>query len=213
MATMLCFICTDLCIAPAALKSALGAAVARSFNCISVDGDMSTNDTVIALANGAAGTPIIQSPDDPGYEAFAQALGFVTQDLAKKIARDGEGSSKFVTVNVAGAESYEQAHAVGRAVTRYNLVKTCIWGEDFNWGRVAAAIGASGEAVDPGTVEIAIGGLRAFAAGEPVEYDQDQAATIMKGREIEISIDLGMGAQSATCWSCDLTPTFVELNA
>jgi glutamate N-acetyltransferase/amino-acid N-acetyltransferase len=213
MATMLCFICTDLAISPAALRSALGCAVERSFNCISVDGDMSTNDTVIALANGASDAPMIATPDDAGYAAFAEALGFVTQDLAKKIARDGEGSSKFVTVDVTGAATYEQAHAVARAVTKYNLVKTCIWGEDFNWGRVAAAIGASGVDVDPATVQIAIGGLTAFAAGEPVEYDLDQAGTIMKSDEIEITIDLGAGQHSATNWSCDLTPTFVELNA
>lgn len=213
MATMLCFICTDLAIAPRALKMALGDAVARSFNCISVDGDMSTNDTVIALANGASETPPIEGPDDPGYATFAEALGFVTQDLAKKIARDGEGSSKFVTVRVGGAQTYEQAYTVARAVTRYNLVKTCIWGQDFNWGRIAAAMGASGVDFDPMTVQIAIGGITAFASGEPVSYDLDEAAAVMRAGEIEIGIDLGMGEQAATCWTCDLTPEFVELNA
>ena len=152
--------------------------------------------------------------DDATMEVAEMVLvGTIGQDLAKKIARDGEGSSKFVTVDVTGAATYEQAHAVARAVTKYNLVKTCIWGEDFNWGRVAAAIGASGADVDPATVQIAIGGLTAFAAGEPVEYDLYQAGTIMKSDEIEITIDLGAGQQSAIHWSCDLTPTFVELNA
>ncbi|MGI5817054.1 MAG: bifunctional glutamate N-acetyltransferase/amino-acid acetyltransferase ArgJ [Armatimonadota bacterium] len=213
MATMLCFICTDLAIAPPVLNAALGEAVARSFNCISVDGDMSTNDTVIALANGAAGTALIESVEDPGYEAFAEALGFVTKDLARKIARDGEGSTKFVTVNVAGGASYEQAYTVGRAVTRYTLVKTCIWGEDFNWGRIAGAIGAAGVDLDPVTVEIAIGGITAFAAGEPTDYDAEQAAAVMRGDELVIDISLGMGAENATCWTCDMTPEFVELNA
>lgn len=213
MATMLCFIATDLAIAPPLLKAALGEAVARSFNCISVDGDMSTNDTVIVLANGAAGNAVVESAESGGYAAFREALGFVTRELAKKIARDGEGSTKFVTVNVAGAASYEQAYTVGRAVTRYNLVKTCIWGEDFNWGRIAGAIGASGVDLDPATVQIAIGGITAFAGGEPTDYDADEAAAVMTGDEIEIDIALGMGAESATCWTCDLTPQFVELNA
>ncbi len=213
MATMLSFICTDLAVAPKVLQMALRDAVARSFNCISVDGDMSTNDTVIALANGAAGNQVVKSAEDDGYEQFAEALGFVTEDLAKKIARDGEGSTKFVTVDVTGGETYDQAYAVARTVTRYTLVKTWVWGGDFNWGRIAGAIGASGEEIDPMTVEIAIGGLTAFAAGEPVDYDEEVASVIMEDDEVQISIDLGMGAESATCWTCDLTPEFVELNA
>jgi glutamate N-acetyltransferase/amino-acid N-acetyltransferase len=213
MATMLCFIATDLAIAPPLLKSALNAAVSRSFNCISVDGDMSTNDTVVVLANGAAGNPVIEGADAAGYDVFADALNFVTQDLAKKIAADGEGSTKFVTVNVDGAASYEQAYTVGRAVTRYNLVKTCVWGEDFNWGRIAGAIGASGVDLDPTTVQIAIGGITAFAGGEPADYDLDEAAKVMCEDEITIDIVLGMGSESATCWTCDMTPQFVELNA
>jgi len=168
---------------------------------------------VIALANGSAGNAIITSADHPGYADFAEALGFVTQDLAKKIARDGEGSTKFVTVNVDGAADYEQAYTVGRAVTRYNLVKTCIWGEDFNWGRIAGAIGASGVDLDPATVKIAIGGITAFEGGEPADYDLDAAAEVMKAEEIVIDIALGMGVESATCWTCDMTPQFVELNA
>ncbi|MFO8082227.1 MAG: bifunctional glutamate N-acetyltransferase/amino-acid acetyltransferase ArgJ [Armatimonadota bacterium] len=213
MATMLCFVATDLAIAPPLLSAALRHAVSRSFNCISVDGDMSTNDTVIVLANGAAGNDVLETDAAAGYEAFSEALNFVTRDLAKKIARDGEGSTKFVTVNVDGASSYEQAHTVARAVTKYNLVKTCIWGEDFNWGRIAGAIGASGINLDPATVQIAIGGLTAFAGGEPADYDADEAAAIMRADEITIDIALGMGSESATCWTCDMTPEFVELNA
>ncbi len=213
MATMLCFIATDAAIEAEVLRQALRASVACSFNCISVDGDMSTNDTVICLANGHVGNEPIASTDGPGYDAFHAALDHVTQDLAKKIARDGEGASKFIEVRVTGAASWDDAHAVGRAVTRYNLVKSCVWGEDFNWGRIAAAVGASGVDLDPASVSITIGGIPAFAAGEPLNYDEDEARAVMTGSEIVIEIDLGAGEESAVCWSCDLTPEYVKLNA
>ncbi|HUS80552.1 MAG TPA: bifunctional glutamate N-acetyltransferase/amino-acid acetyltransferase ArgJ, partial [Armatimonadota bacterium] len=213
MATMLCFIATDLAIAPGLLDSMLEAAVARSFNCISVDGDMSTNDTVIVLANGAAGNDPITSPEDPGYGVFAAALGHVTQDLAKQIAADGEGASKFVTVQVTGAASYEHAHAVARHITRYNLVKSCIWGQDFNWGRIAAAVGAAGVPLDPSSVQIRLCGITAFSRGEPVPYPEDEAQAAMQADEIAIEVDLGAGDECATCWTCDLTPDYVTLNA
>ncbi len=213
MATMLCFIATDVAITPELLRQALGAAVSKSFNCISVDGDMSTNDTVIALANGEAGNELIDDEEMHRFTVFCEALDFVTRDLAKKIARDGEGASRFLEVRVSGARSWDEAHTVGRAVTRYNLVRTCIWGGDFNWGRIAAAIGASGADIDPAGVSIAIGGITAFAAGEPVEYDQDEADAVMAVDEIVIEIDLAAGDAEAVCWSCDLTPEYVELNA
>ncbi len=213
MATMLCFIATDVAITPELLRQALRAAVSKSFNCISVDGDMSTNDTVIALANGEAGNELIDDEEMHRFTVFCEALDFVTRDLAKKIARDGEGASRFLEVRVSGARSWDEAHTVGRAVTRYNLVRTCIWGGDFNWGRIAAAIGASGADIDPAGVSIAIGGITAFAAGEPVEYDQDEADAVMAVDEIVIEIDLAAGDAEAVCWSCDLTPEYVELNA
>ena len=137
----------------------------------------------------------------------------MTQDLAQKIARDGEGASKFIEVRVRGAASWAEARQVGRAVTRYNLVKSCIWGEDFNWGRIAAAVGASGVDLDPATCSIALGGILAFAGGEPVVYDEDEAAAVMAADEIAIDVDLGAGAAEAICWSCDLTPEYVKFNA
>lgn len=213
MATMLCFIATDVAITPEMLRLALGRGVERSFNCISVDGDMSTNDTVITLANGLADNQIIDSEATACFRNFSEALEFVTVDLARKIARDGEGASKFIEVRVGGAATWEQARQVGRAVTRYNLVKSCIWGEDFNWGRIAAAVGASGVDFDPATCSIALGGILAFAGGEPVAYDEDEAAAVMAGTEIAIAIDLGAGDAEAVCWSCDLTPEYVEFNA
>jgi len=213
MATMLCFICTDLAIEAAPLQAALSRAVARSFNCISVDGDMSTNDTVIALANGQAGNEPIAAPEGPAFDAFGDALGYVTQELAKKIARDGEGSTTFIEVRVGGAASYDDAYAVARGVTRYTLVRTCAWGGDFNWGRIAAAVGAAGIDIDPATVTIAIGGVKAFEAGEPADYDEAAAAEAMAGEEVVIEIDLGAGEEEAVCWTCDMTPEFVVLNA
>ncbi len=213
MATMLCFIATDVAITPELLRQALTAAVGRSFNCISVDGDMSTNDTVIVLANGEAGNEPLDDEHTRDFTIFCEALNHVTEELAKQIARDGEGASKFVEVRVSGARTWDEARTVGRVVTRYNLVRSCIWGEDFNWGRVAAAVGASGVEIEPAEVTIAIGGIRAFVAGEPVEYDRDQAAGVMAGGEIVIEIDLGVGDAEAVCWSCDLTPEYVELNA
>ncbi|MGC9318421.1 MAG: bifunctional glutamate N-acetyltransferase/amino-acid acetyltransferase ArgJ [Armatimonadota bacterium] len=213
MATMLCFICTDVAIEAPLLQNLLRESVERSFNCIAVDGDMSTNDTVIALANGHAGNEIIADTESTCFRDFAAALDHVTTDLAKKIARDGEGASKFVEVRVTGAQSWEQARAVGRAVTRYNLVKTCIFGGDFNWGRIAAAVGASGQDIDPARTAIAIGGVLAFEAGEPVDYDEDAAAGVMSADEVQIDIDLRQGAETAVCWTCDLTPKYVKLNA
>lgn len=213
MATMLCFIATDLAIEPALLRSTLQGAVARSFNCISVDGDMSTNDTVIVLANGAAGNDTISAETDAGYEAFSEALDFVTVELAKKIAADGEGASKFVEVRVTGAASYEDAHRVARSITNYNLVKTWFYGGEFNWGRAAAAIGAAGVPLEPTSVEIRIGGIAAFVRGEPAEYDEAAAAAAMSAEEIVIEVDLGAGDERATAWTCDLTPEYVRLNA
>ncbi len=213
MATMLCFIATDLAIEPELLRSTLQGAVARSFNCISVDGDMSTNDTVIVLANGAAGNDTISSETDAGYEAFSEALGFVTVDLAKRIAADGEGASKFVEVRVTGAASYEDAHRVARSITNYSLVKTWIYGGEFNWGRAAAAIGAAGVPLAPTSVEIRIGGIAAFVCGEPAEYGEAAAAAAMSAEEIVIEVDLGAGDERATAWTCDLTPEYVHLNA
>jgi len=213
MATMLCFIATDLAIESDLLRSTLQQAVARSFNCISVDGDMSTNDTVIILANGAAGNEIIKAESDAGYGAFRDALSFVTRDLAKKIAADGEGASKFVEVRVTGAASYEDAHRVARHITNYNLVKTWIYGGQFNWGRAAAAVGAAGVTLDPSRVEIRVGGIPAFVRGEPAEYDSDEALAAMAADEIVIEVDLGAGEEQATAWTCDFTPEYVHLNA
>lgn len=213
MATMLCFITTDLAIAPDILRTSLREAVEHSFNCISIDGCMSTNDTVAILANGAAGNSVLTSSQSEGYEAFMAALGYVTRELAKMIARDGEESTKFVEITVTGAQSWEQARQVGHAIANYNLLKCSIYGEDFNWGRLAAALGSSRQSFDPASVTLTLAGMTVWDRGGVVECDQTKAQRRMQADEINIEVDLGLGEASATVWTCDLTPKYVQFNA
>lgn len=213
MATMLCFVCSDLAIHNELLKDTLSWCVERSFNCVSVDGDMSTNDTVAILANGAAENEPLVYTQDVGYESFRAALLHVLQDLARQIAFDGEGATKSVSVRVSGAESFEQARQLGKAVATYNLVKTAMYGMDFNWGRVAAAMGSSMMPFDPARVTIEIQGIVAWQGGRPVEFDAAAAHEALKSRDVDIRVDMGVGQQEATVWTCDLTPEYVQLNA
>ncbi len=213
MATMLCFICTDVSIDAVMLRDVLRECVAHSFNCISVDGDMSTNDTVAVLANGAADNPTLVQPDDEDYEVFRAALLHVTQDLARQIAFDGEEATKSVTIEVTGAESFEQARAMGKAIANYNLLRTMLYGMDFNWGRVAAAMGASLIEFDPAQVTIEVQGIVPWRRGAMVPFDLGQARESLQAREIAIKVDMGLGHQRATVWTCDLTPEYVTFNA
>jgi len=183
MATMLCFITTDLAIAPEVLKPSLQQAVELSFNCVSVDGCMSTNDTVAILANGAAGNQEIVSAQAAGYEEFRAALGYVTQELAKMIARDGEGATKFVEIRVDGASSWNQARYIARHIANYDLLKTSLFGEDFNWGRIAAAIGAAAPELDPDKVTIKCAGVTTWERGEAVSFDEAQAKSALQAAE------------------------------
>ncbi len=212
MATMLCFICSDVAIEAPALREALSWCVARSFNCVSVDGDMSTNDTVAILANGAAGNPVITGEDRGAYDAFVAALLHVTQDLARQIAFDGEGSEKDVTILVTGGKDYKQAREVGRAIARYNEFRTMLYGQSFNWGRIAAAMGAGLLDIDPQTVSIKLQGILTWDRGRIARYDKDAGAEALKSGEILVEVDLGQGEEEATVWTCDLTPTYIELN-
>lgn len=212
MATMLCFICSDVAIEAPALREALSWCVARSFNCVSVDGDMSTNDTVAILANGAAGNTVIDGEERRGYDAFVAALLHVTQDLAKQIAFDGEGSEKDVTILVTGGKDYVQAREVGRAIARYNEFRTMLYGQSFNWGRIAAAMGAGLLDIDPKTVSIKLQGVLTWDRGRIAQYDKDAGAEALKSGEILVEVDLGQGEEDATVWTCDLTPTYIELN-
>ncbi len=212
MATMLCFITTDLAISAEVAQDSLRQAVARSFNCITVDGCMSTNDTVALLANGAAGNSPITCSESTGYQAFTAALGYVTTELAKMIVHDGEEATKFVEITVNRAKSWEQARRIGWAIANYDLLKCSIYGEDFNWGRVVASLGAAGEAFDPAKVTLKLAGITVWKQGEVAEYDQAQACQQMTADEIAIEVDLGFGESHATVWTCDLTPEYVRFN-
>jgi glutamate N-acetyltransferase/amino-acid N-acetyltransferase len=210
MATMLAAVVTDAAVEPAALHTMLRRAVDRSFNAITVDGDTSTNDTVLVLANGLAG------PVDA--DAFEAALTAVCQDLAKQIVRDAEGGSKFVAVRVTGAAGEAQARQVAKTIATSVLVKTAVYGGDPNWGRVLAAAGRSGIELDPAATALWFAGdggaeFQVVAGGTPLAYDEAEAARIFACRDLAIRIDLGAGVSEATVWTSDLTHEYVTLNA
>lgn len=212
MATMLCFIVTDAAVEQRALQEALRRAVGQSFNRITVDGDMSTNDTVLFLANGAAGGEPMTSASG-AFAPFQGALTELCTDLAKQIVRDGEGSTKTMAVEVRGARSEADAHRVAKAVANSPLVKTAVYGRDFNWGRVAAAVGSAGVAFDPRRVTIAIGNIVGYDRGEAVAHPGELAATAFAEGEVLIEVDLGDGTAEVTVWGCDLSEDYVRINA
>ena len=213
MATMLSFITTDAAVDPALLKSALQWAVDRSFNCISVDGCMSTNDTVICLANGAAGGGMITDPGGADFAAFRQCLLAVCQELAKKIASDGEGATKLIEIRVTGCPTFFEARRIAKAVANYTLLKVALHGNQFNWGRVVAALGSSLAAVDPAEATVSMGGVCFWKGGEPQAFDEEQAAAAAAAKHVIIDIQLRRGAASATAWTCDLSEEFIRENA
>jgi glutamate N-acetyltransferase/amino-acid N-acetyltransferase len=212
MATMLAFITTDALISAPALQAALSSSVDKSFNMISVDGDTSTNDSVLAIANGMSGCPEIM-PDTPEFEAFAAALDAVCVELAKMVVRDGEGASKLIEINVNGAKSDQDACLVAKAIATSNLVKTAVFGEDANWGRIVCAVGYSGAAVDPNRIDVKIGGIKMCENGESLEFDEELASEILREREVVIQVDLNLGEGRARVWTCDLTYDYVKINA
>lgn len=214
MATMLGYIFTDADVAPAFLQEALERANAATFSCITVDGDTSTSDTVMVFATGKAGNARLTGWDSPGADAFAAALGEVCRDLAQLVVRDGEGAQKFITIRVSGAASDQSARTIGLAIANSPLVKTAIAGEDANWGRVVMAVGKAGEPADRDKLSIAFGGIWAAKNGLPVEdYDEAPVAAHLKGEEIDIAVDLGLGDGRANVWTCDLTHGYIAINA
>jgi len=213
MATMLAFFTTDVAITPDLLRQALREAGMVSFNCISVDGDQSTNDTCAILANGASGAPCIDSADDPRYATFAAALRHCCTVQAQRIAWDGEGASKRITINITGARTWDEARQIGRHLANYTLLKVAYWARDFNWGRIAAGAGAAGVPIDPSRVTIDWCGIRAFAAGEPVPFDVAAGRQALAADDIDITVNLGLGDAACTVWTCDLTPVYIEFNA
>ena len=214
MATMLGYIATDAAVAPAFLQELLSKANAESFSCITVDGDTSTSDTVLLLATGQAGHAPLDSWQSPGADAFYAALRQVCLELAQLVVRDGEGARKFITIRVTGAASDNSARRVGLAVANSPLVKTAIAGEDANWGRVVMAVGKAGEPADRDKLSIGFGGTWAAREGVPLaDYDEAPVAAHLKGDEVSVEIDLGLGDGRATVWTCDLTHGYISINA
>lgn len=211
MATMLCYITTDIAIDQALLQKAVSGCVEKSFNMISVDGDMSTNDMVIVLANGEANNAKI-TEENTDYQIFFDNLMMLCTELAKQIAADGEGASKFLTINVKGAKSFADAKTVGMAIANSPLVKTAFFGEDPNWGRVICAVGYSGADMVPEKTVVKFGGITIFANGTGATYDEKALAHVMKQKDIVIDIELNMGQEDATVWSCDLSYEYVKIN-
>lgn len=211
MATMLCFVTTDAAIEPAWLQKALAAAVERTFNMITVDGDTSTNDMVLVLANGAAGNPIIES-DDLDYAAFAGALEALCRKLAVAIAADGEGATRLLEVRVLGAATQRDARLVARAVAASSLVKAAVFGKDANWGRVICAAGYSGASFDPDKVDIYVGDVKVAEKGGGLPFSEEEATKVLSGDRVVFTIDLHDGDSSATAWGCDLSYDYVRIN-
>jgi glutamate N-acetyltransferase/amino-acid N-acetyltransferase len=216
MATMLSFLFTDAPIGAAALQPLLARAADTSMNAMTVDGDTSTSDTLMIFATGAArkrGAPSISTAADPRLRPFKAALNKVLEDLAKQIARDGEGARKFVEVNVNGAASPRSARRIARAIAESPLVKTAIAGEDANWGRVVMAVGKAGEPADRDKLSISFNGIRvAHKGGRDPAYDEAEVSKTMRRQEITIDVDLRMGKAHARMWTCDLTKAYVEIN-
>jgi glutamate N-acetyltransferase/amino-acid N-acetyltransferase len=211
MATMLAFVTTDAPIAAEHLRTFLKAAVDGTFNQITVDGDTSTNDMVLVLASGAAGGDPIM-PGTPDGDRFAHALDDVCRTLAVQIAADGEGAEHLIEVTVTGAASLADARAAARTVANSSLLKAAVHGEDPNWGRIAAAAGRSGAALDPDRLRISIGPLVVFA-GSPCPFDKAAARRQLKKRNVQLSLDLGLGDATAQAWGCDLTAEYVAINS
>ena len=214
MATMLGFIFTDAACEAGFLQRALTAANTPSFSCITVDGDTSTSDTVLAFASGAAGNALLTDDDSPGAHAFAAALTDLCRQLALLVVRDGEGAAKLIEVQVTGAESDRSAHRVAMSIANSPLVKTAIAGEDANWGRVVMAVGKAGEPAERDRLSIRFGNTLVARDGLAVEgYDEAPVTAHLKGQEVEIGVDLGLGAGRATVWTCDLTHGYISINA
>ena len=215
MATMLAIITTDAAVPADDLQRVLGDAVEGSFNRISVDGDTSTNDTVLLLANGASRVTVTA---EEGHDAFAEGVRYVCTELARMIVRDGEGASKFVEIHVTGATDEDAAHAVAQTVATSALVKTALAGGDANWGRILAAAGRAGVPLEQTKLSLYVGQpggdpLQLVEGGEPTGYEEADAAAVFAGDEIVIRLDLGQGGAETTLWTCDLTHEYVTINA
>ena len=215
MGTMLCFLTTDCAISPAMIRAALKEVVCKTFNRISVDGDTSTNDSCIVLANGLAGNAEI-TEQGADYQAFTEALMTLCTELARKMAADGEGAKHLITCTVTGAADEKTAETVARSVISSTLTKAAIFGADANWGRVLCAMGYSGAEFDPETVDVsfasAAGDIAVCEKGRGLPFDEDLAKKILTEHDVEIRISMGTGAGTATCWGCDITYDYIKIN-
>ncbi len=215
MATMLCFITTDCAIAEPLLKKALKEVVRVSFNRVSVDGDTSTNDMVVILANGKANNAYIDKEDD-NYSDFRDALQFVCVELAKMVARDGEGATRLIECTVGGAVSEEQAESLAKGIITSSLVKTAMFGADANWGRILCAMGYTRSDFDPDKADISFESPRGYIevckGGAPLPFSEERAKKILNNQEVEIIVDLHLGEAEVTAWGCDLSYEYVRIN-
>ncbi len=215
MGTMLCYLTTDCAISTEMLGDALHQVVPRTFNRVTVDGDTSTNDTCLLMANGLAGNPLIEWKDE-GYDAFVEALTEVCTYLAKHMAADGEGASRLITCTVSGSRSEDAAERLSKSIVSSSLVKAAVFGADANWGRVVCAMGYSRAPFRPECVEVrfasAAGEIQVCYEGMQVLFDEDKAKAILSQPEVEILVDVHEGHASATCWGCDLTYDYVRIN-
>jgi glutamate N-acetyltransferase/amino-acid N-acetyltransferase len=213
MATMLAFVATDAAIAPAALQSLVSLYTRSTFNCVTVDGDRSTNDTLLLFATGASGAPRIARPGDARLADFREKLEGVLMDLALQLVRDGEGATKFVKIVVSGAQSAASARKIARTIAESPLVKTAFAGEDANWGRITMAVGRADEPMNRERLSIRFGPLWAAQDGAvAATYDEAKMSAYMKNAELEVGVDVGVGRGEAVMWTCDLTKRYVEIN-
>ncbi len=213
MATMLAFMTTDAVIDPVLLHASLKRAVDHSFNRISVDGDTSTNDMVILMANGLAGNKELFDPNSSDYQVFYEALEYLLVKLSKMIVVDGEGATKFVEIKVNGASTEEVAVQAAKSISNSNLVKTAINGEDANWGRILAAVGYSGIDFNPADVEIFFGNVPILRKNYLIDFSEADAKQVLINNEITITVDLHQGNATASFWTCDLSKDYVAINA
>jgi glutamate N-acetyltransferase/amino-acid N-acetyltransferase len=213
MATMLAFVVTDAAISPAALQNLVSLYTRSTFNAVTVDGDRSTNDTLLLFATGKSGAPRISRAGDRRLADFRDKLEHVLMDLAHQLVRDGEGASKFIKITVTGAESAASARKIARTVAESPLVKTAFAGEDANWGRIVMAVGRADEPVDRDSMSVKFGDLWAAHDGlVSPNYSEARMSAYMKNKELEVTVDVGMGRGAATIWTCDLTKRYVEIN-
>jgi glutamate N-acetyltransferase/amino-acid N-acetyltransferase len=212
MATMLGFITTDVKIEQPTLQAALKEVTKNTFNMITVDGDTSTNDMVVVMASGLAGNEMITEKDEE-YLLFMEGLQEVCLSLAKQIARDGEGATKLIEVTVSGALSENNAQVIAKTIVGSSLVKTAVFGEDANWGRIVSAVGYSGVPLNPDSINVTIGPIKVVENGMPLFFSETKAKEYLANDDIQITVDLGAGNEKATAWGCDLSYDYVRINA